>query len=147
MEVGMCSLRPMAMLVLGLVASTACSTTTVRTDVTSLEGTTWRLSALADHAPVAGSSITMHFAADDRVEGSGGCNRYASSYALDGVHLRFGPAAATRMACADDAVMDQEHAFFRALEAVATVRREGDRLELRGEDGVVALTLVGTTER
>ena len=86
----------------------------------------------------------MAFAADGKVGGSGGCNQYTSSYVVDGSALRFTLAAATRRMCAAAGVMEQEQAFFRALESVATMRMEGDRLEMRTADNATAMTLVRT---
>jgi hypothetical protein len=37
--------------------------------------------------------------------------------------------------------MEQEHAFFKALETAATARIEGNQLELRTADGALALSL------
>lgn len=37
--------------------------------------------------------------------------------------------------------MEQEAQFLRALESVATVQLEGPRLELRTDDGALAVTL------
>jgi heat shock protein HslJ len=112
----------------------------------SLAATSWRVTALDNgkggvSGMVVGSRVTMELAADGRVWGSGGCNRYTSSYRTDGTALAFTPAAATRMACAAAGVMEQEQAFFRALESVATMRMEGERLELRSGDGALAIIL------
>jgi heat shock protein HslJ len=45
------------------------------------------------------------------------------------------------MACADPAVDEQEQAFLRALESVATLSFEGDRLDMRDADGALAIIL------
>jgi heat shock protein HslJ len=113
----------------------------------SLAGTSWRATGInngrqAVVSLVAGSSVTMEFAADGKVSGSAGCNRYTATYQADGRKLRFGPAAATRRMCAAVGVMEQERAFLKALETVATMRMEGDRLELRTAEGALAATLV-----
>lgn len=91
---------------------------------------------------VPGSTVTMDFAADGTVAGSAGCNTYRSSYEADGDTLHFTPAAATRKVCVDAALMEQEQAFFQALETVAAMRLEADRLELRTAQGALALALV-----
>ncbi len=46
--------------------------------------------------------------------GSGGCNRFAGEYALDGDLLAFQPLAATRMAC-EQGLMQAEFDYFAAL--------------------------------
>jgi heat shock protein HslJ len=91
---------------------------------------------------LAGTELTMEFAADGRVAGSTGCNRYTGSFKQDGKTLSFGPAAATRRMCIEpEGVMEQEQQFLKALETVATARQEADRLELRTADGAMAVTL------
>jgi heat shock protein HslJ len=113
---------------------------------TSLAATSWRVTGVNNgkggvSSMVVGSRVTMEFAADGRALGSAGCNRYTSSYRTNGTALTFSPAAATRMACAAEGVMQQEQAFLRALESVATMRMEGERLEMRSGDGALALIL------
>lgn len=89
-----------------------------------------------------GTELTMEFAADGRVSGSAGCNRFSGSFKQDGQSLSFGPAAATRRMCVGpEGVMAQEQQFLKALETVTTARHEADRLELRTADGALALTL------
>lgn len=112
----------------------------------SLAGTTWRAVGInngngAVASVVAASSVTITFGADGSVSGDAGCNRYRSTYQSDGTSLRLAPAAATRRLCVAPEVMTQEQAFLRALESVATMRLEGDRLELRTATGALALSL------
>ncbi len=113
-----------------------------------LAGTSWRVTAYnngrqAVVSPLDGTTLTMSFSADGKVSGTAGCNRYTGTYTLAGSALRLGPAAATRMACAKpEGIMDQERSFLAALPTVATVRREGDQLEMRTADDALALMLV-----
>ena len=90
---------------------------------------------------VTGSTVTMAFDTAGRVSGTTGCNRYTAAYLAEGNALRISSVAATRMACADPAVDEQEQAFLRALESVATLGFEGDRLVLRDKDGAMAIVL------
>jgi heat shock protein HslJ len=112
-----------------------------------LPGTTWSATALARDsgalAPlVPGSKITLAFGADGRASGSAGCNRYFASYQAESSKLSLKGGGSTRMMCGGDGVMAQEQAYLRALDTVATMRIEADRLELRTPDGapVVAFT-------
>lgn len=112
----------------------------------SLAGTSWNVMNINNGREaivgiVSGSTVTMVFDADGRVSGSTGCNQFTASYSIDGDALRFSPAAATRRACADPAVDEQEQAFLRAFESVATMRFEGARLDLRSKDGALAIVL------
>jgi heat shock protein HslJ len=112
----------------------------------SLAGTSWRATGInndkeAVASLVAGSQVTISFAGDGRVSGSGGCNNYTSTWKAEGNTLAFTPAAATRMMCTAPGVMAQEQAFFKALESVATMQMEGDHLELRTAQGALAVIL------
>jgi len=68
-----------------------------------------------------------------RVQGSTGCNTFASIFEQEGESLRFGRLATTRMACKEG--MAQEQAFLRALEATVKWRILGEGLELYGAGG------------
>jgi heat shock protein HslJ len=93
---------------------------------------------------VAGSRVTIGFASDGKVSGSGGCNNYTSTWKAEGKTLAFTPAAATRRMCTAPGVMAQEQAFFKALESVATMRVEADGLEMRTAQGELAVILART---
>ena len=95
---------------------------------------------------VAGSTVTAIFAEDGTVAGSGGCNTYNGTYTVDGAALDFGPLVATKMACADQAVSQQESSYFAALDKVATFGFNGDRLELRAADGALQVEYRATLE-
>ena len=110
-------------------------------------GTEWRVTGYnngkqAVVSVLAETTLTLAFAADGKVSGSAGCNRYMGTYAQSGESLKFGPSATTRKMCAQpEGVMAQEQAFLKALQSVATARQEGDRLELRAADGALAVSL------
>jgi len=132
---------------LQLLAADGTILTSFAAQVQSLVGTSWRAVGIntgkgAVASLVADSTVTMAFAADGKVSGSAGCNQYTSTYQSDGSKLRFTPAAATRRMCAAVGVMEQEQAFFKALESVATMRMEGNRLEMRTSEGALAISLV-----
>ncbi len=75
-----------------------------------------------------------------RLAGSGGCNRLTGSFDLSHEGLRFGPVAATRMACADP-VMRMEGAFLRALAATTRSKQDGSLLVLfEGDRALARLT-------
>jgi heat shock protein HslJ len=64
---------------------------------------------------------TLEIRDDGIVSGTGGCNRYAGSAAIDGDAIKFLPMASTRMACSA-AAMRQEGKFHSTLEKVRTWR-------------------------
>jgi heat shock protein HslJ len=99
-----------------------------------LTGKVWALSELGGKPLVAGSGISAEFTADGQVSGSAGCNRYSGSYTASGNKITFAsPMASTRMMC-EQAVMDQESAYFRALADAKTYSVSGDQLTLYGAD-------------
>ena len=62
---------------------------------------------------------------------------------MDGAALSVGTAAATRKMCAEpEGIMEQESAFLAALATATTWRLEGERLQLRSENGALAVDLV-----
>ncbi|MBX3724846.1 MAG: META domain-containing protein [Xanthomonadales bacterium] len=107
----------------------ACSASGVREEAPT---GAWRLAGAGADA----RGPTLEFLSDGRVAGHAGCNRYSSQAQwLPPDGLRFGPAAATKMACMDEAVMAQEVAFLQMLGRVAAWRREGSELVLLAADG------------
>lgn len=111
----------------------------------ALAGSAWRATGINNGrggvvSPVSGSMVTMRFEADGRVGGSAGCNRFNAHYVATGPNLRITAPATTRKMC-EASLMEQEQAFLKALESVATMRFEADRLELRTEAGALAVTL------
>lgn len=113
----------------------------------SLAGASWRVTGFnngrqAVVSVLADTQLTISFAADGRVSGSAGCNNFMGTYTASGSSLKLGPAATTRKLCAQPGVMEQEQQFLKALETVATFRQEGERAELRTEDGALAVSLL-----
>lgn len=74
---------------------------------------------VAEEIAVGGEApITLQLGTDGNASGRGGCNGYGGPYTLAGDALRFGPLAATKMACAP-ALMDQEQRYLDTLAQVA----------------------------
>ncbi len=101
----------------------------------------WRLTELNGKSVAAGTpgstreaSLTLH-SKDQRVSGSGGCNRLMGSYKLDGNTLRFGLMAGTMMACPDS--METEKEFVETLPRVTGWRIADAHLELLDAGGAV----------
>lgn len=65
-----------------------------------------------------------------------GCNHFRASYTLADASLRFGPALATKMACADGD--DLERSFLAALPLVRTYEATDSALILKGAGGPLA---------
>jgi putative lipoprotein len=110
----------------------------------ALLDTEWQLIEIHGKPPAATTedkrpSLKLSAVTDD-ADGSGGCNRYSTNYRHDGAHMGFDRAMATKMGCAAE-INQLEIAFFDALQAVATQRVDGDRLELLDAEGEVVLKL------
>lgn len=110
----------------------------------------WDVAAMTNDSgdlapPVDGTVVTANIA-DTEVNGSSGCNNYMGAAAIDGSTVSFGPLAATLMACADTAVMDQEQAFLILLQTVDSWEGTSEGVELKtGGNTVVQLVAVDTS--
>jgi heat shock protein HslJ len=72
-----------------------------------------------------------------RVQGFGGCNRFAGGYELDGKRLQFKQMAGTMMACKEG--MEQEATFQKALESTVSWEIRCEHLEFFDAAGVMLL--------
>lgn len=100
----------------------------------SLVETYWKLVELNGQPVVAqpgGKAREAHMIlkiAGNRVQGSGGCNRFFGSYELKpGNRIRFSGIGSTMMACPG---IESEAVFFRALETADSYAVNGDKLQL-----------------
>ncbi len=76
------------------------------------------------------TSISLEFAADGKLHGSGGCNRYFAAYEIGpGDSLKIKSIGSTRMACPQE-FMDQELRYFEALQSVSVFKVENELLQL-----------------
>jgi putative lipoprotein len=101
----------------------------------SLWGTKWVATSIAGQPVRPPGRVTLSFA-DGRVSGNGGCNSFGGEVKISGGTLSWGGLAATRMACMEDGLMQQESAYLLLLER--TVRFElqsGGGLALFAADG------------
>ena len=77
---------------------TGCAAMTQDADAPGLDGTAWMLSTLPGQSLLPGHPATLFFDAG-RAQGSDGCNRYGTSYTVDGSKLAVSTqGASTRMA-------------------------------------------------
>jgi heat shock protein HslJ len=110
----------------------------------ALVGTTWGLTTYSNGkggmaSPVAGSDITAVFGTDGNVTGSAGCNTYNAAYQVDGIRISIGPAAGTKMACAEPkGIMEQETAYLAALQTATRYEIQADELVLWNNEGLKA---------
>lgn len=135
--VGVCLVAALA--VAGCSLSDGASEESGGDDVTLLEAAGWQATEIAGQAALSGSEaadVTAVFAAGT-LSGSGGVNRYTTEYETlpDGA-ITISTPAATLMA-GPPAAMEQEQAYFAALEQVAAFSVTSDSLTLTDEQGEV----------
>jgi heat shock protein HslJ len=115
-----------------------------------LEGTTWNLTGILENGGISSlildTEITAEFAADT-LSGSAGCNRYTAQLTVEGATVKIGPAATTRMFCAEPAgVMEQEQAYLAALEQAVGIEISRNTLKLNNAEGLPLLTFTAAGE-
>jgi heat shock protein HslJ len=97
----------------------------------AIEGPVWHLEQLGGE-PVAASGDRQRDPQlqfdrrNNRVSGSGGCNRVTGIFERSGSTLKMSQLASTRTACADPARSASESQFFAALQATASYRMQGN---------------------
>lgn len=103
-----------------------------------LTGGEWSVTSL-EGAATSGRRPTMSFSADGALTGNGGCNGYRGTYEITGEGLVIGPAAATRMACADDDANAQEARFFSLIGRVTRfdIAADGDLVLYAGDSPII----------
>jgi heat shock protein HslJ len=100
----------------------------------------WRIVEIVGAEPFDAAKTAFEVDADGRVGSTIGCNRVVGKPSLDGDRLKFGPMAATRMACPPP--LDRlEMRYLAALEAVRSLRTDGARVTLIDRDGQAVVTL------
>jgi heat shock protein HslJ len=118
----------------GLIAAAcAASAPNAASPVSELTGTAWVVQAV-DGAPVAGPAPHLAFGAEDRLSGSGGCNRLSAIYEADNGAIDVRSIGFTKMAC-ETPIMRVENAFLGLLAEASRYERDGERLVITAEDG------------
>jgi heat shock protein HslJ len=104
-------------------------------DTSPIDDTSWKLSADTDLGAVElGDVVVTATFSDGQLSGSSGCNRYTTTYTVDGSSLSITPEiAGTRMLCGEpeNAV---EQAYLEILPEAAAFSIDGDVLTLFDDD-------------
>ena len=100
----------------------------------------WRVVEIAGEPVAEGVVPTLAIDAEGGISGSGGCNRYFGSAEIDGEQIDLGDIGATRMACPEPA-MGEDQRYLQALDAVASWQLDADELTLADDDGTVLVRL------
>ena len=114
-----------------------------------LEGTEWQLVSMRNQDGkmadvLADAPITLAFA-DGRAAGSAGCNRYFTSYEVDGDHLKLDDKIGTTMMACPAPVMEQEQNYLSLLPQTATFDFAEGKLTLIDADGEALLVFEAPT--
>ena len=99
-----------------------------------LTGKVWALTELEGVPPVADTGISAQFSPDGKISGSAGCNRYSGTYTISGNSITITSSIASTMMMCDDAIMEQESAYLKALPEAKTYEINGDQLTLTGAE-------------
>lgn len=110
----------------------ACASSVPPALSSDLAGTRWAVQSI-NGANTAGRASVV-FAAEDRISGAAGCNRFFGVYEARDGNIDVRALGRTEMAC-DQPVMSQENAFLDVLDKAAQYRREADRLVITAENG------------
>lgn len=98
-------------------------------------GRTWQLTTLNGIPPHEGSLIDLTLQSDS-VSGSSGCNSYSGPAAFGDGSITLGPEFAVTFMMCEEATMEQEAAYLRALGQASSYVVESDELLLRDENGI-----------
>ena len=103
-----------------------------------LEGTRWQAVSILGRPPLPQAVPTLRFENHAEASGTAGCNGFGTSeFTASGGAIDFGELGQTAMLCSDEAIMEQETRYFRALnDAQRAELREG-HLVVSGPEGEV----------
>jgi heat shock protein HslJ len=129
-------------LILGILMLLTISTCASAGSDLMLTGQVWIASELDGNGIIPGTTITAEFKDDGTLSGSNGCNRYNTTYKVDGEEIQINsPMASTLMACPDQ-VMVQEQTYMQAMGSAETFEISGDELTLFNEASDALVTYV-----
>lgn len=94
----------------------------------------WRVETLNGTPILPGSEITLRFTGEGRVAGKASCNRYGSTFSVEGDQIAFTQAMSTRMAC-PPTIMRQEQQFLAIFAGAARWSIADGALNLAAADG------------
>jgi putative lipoprotein len=138
--------KPLRML---LVRARGSGRSSLRSAGSPLRNTYWRLTHLGDtptrRAERQREAHLIFAAHEQRVSGSGGCNRITGGFDLDGDKLRLSRMAGTMMACPEG--MEQERLFLQSLTKIDSYRISGDQLEMLDASSAVVARFVAVALR
>ena len=110
-------------------------------DVT-LTSQVWIATELDGESVLPDTTITAEFKDDGTLGGSNGCNRYNTTYEVDGDSIQINQLIASTMMACPDPVMAQEGVYMQAMGAAVTFEISSEELTLFNEAGDALVTYV-----
>lgn len=104
------------------------ATSAMPTTPPSLVATVWKLEDVGGTKVLDDTKPTLTFPEAGKIAGHGSCNRFFGTVEITGTMLKIGPVGATRMACLNESIMQQETTYLRALEKADRYKVEGKTL-------------------
>ncbi|WP_144210869.1 META domain-containing protein [Shewanella donghaensis] len=118
----------------------ACQSTTQQAEEINLIGD-WHIETVLSNAVIDHSPAQMNFAEDGKLTGNNSCNQFFGDYSQQQNQLSLSSAGATRMACVD-VLMQQEQSIMKAMPLVVKMTQsKSGKLLLKSEDGATLLVL------
>jgi heat shock protein HslJ len=110
---------------------------------------TWTLQSFVDSRGVLvpaipGTPVTARFKTDGTISGSGGCNRYNSSYTTKDLAISISEPDMTEIYCDNSHLMQQEAAYINDLAKAEELRVNESNLNLYDKTGKPVLMFVAT---
>jgi heat shock protein HslJ len=111
-----------------------------------LVNTEWKLSSFgptgAESPVVEGTTVTLKFGSESRVNGNGGCNTYGGDYQVRDDNVTFSRIISTKKACLDSKVSQQEREYFDALTTAGKFKITDNHLTISYDEGRGVLNFI-----
>lgn len=117
---------------LGMLTLSACAS---KASSKRLTDSPWLLTKLGGEPPLPDIQIIAEFDDGGRVSGSSGCNRYGTTYTVDGNRIEFSKEMMSTLMSCPEPVMAQEKLYLEALGASTTFEIVDEELTLFDPDG------------
>ena len=122
------------------ILAAGCGSAKNDTNTTRLAGTSWILASYGEaanpKAVISGSTITLVFnAASDQVHGNGGVNGYGGEVQLTDNQITVTQIIRTEMASTNQAINDQENAYFQILQASQSLEFRNNSFTIHCQGG------------
>lgn len=125
---------------------TACAVVDDPVSTVDLSGTQWNLISYGEPGSesevLKETQITLQFDQEGQAGGSGGCNTFGAQYEISNGSISFTVIMSTEMACLGEGVMDQETAYYQALNSTGAFKISNRELKIWYNDGQEVLNFM-----